>query len=205
METCSICLHEFTDPVRLETGHVYDRECITAWFRSRPPPYVCPLSNVQLDTTALFPVTRGFALGARCTLPPPPPLEVLVWAPSAPPLASFAQPQPARAPPARLPPLSPPPPTRRRRPPALRDDDDDDARGSKETRRACAFSWGVLQLTMIITTACVAPRTLKQPDDALPIYNVGRHYVAQPWRPLSALLTYTNAPIAVASMAVQVR
>ena len=71
-DLCSICLLPFSDPVRLETGHVYDRKCILAWFQCHPTNPTCPLSNVSLETTELFGVTRGRALQWKAALPPSP-------------------------------------------------------------------------------------------------------------------------------------
>ena len=72
---CSICLAPLSDPVRLETGHVYDRHCICRWFESQSPPFTCPLSNTELGTIELFPVTRRADLLIAVASAPPLPAE----------------------------------------------------------------------------------------------------------------------------------
>lgn len=179
--TCSICLQPLCDPVRLSTGHVYDRHCIEAWFRSRRPPYRCPLSNTLLANDELLPApeVRSRALlwaaamedneaAAQFVRAP----EAVIVLPSAPPLRT-----PRRAP--------PPAPAPARAPRFV---------GLAEAwllARAvgCGAQLGVDRGRVMRT--------------AFPLLNHGASLHAQPWRVFSCLLTDTNAVLAVLNTASQ--
>lgn len=47
---CSICQEEHTTPVKLECGHVYCEECITAWCERTPGGATCPLCRAPIQT-----------------------------------------------------------------------------------------------------------------------------------------------------------
>lgn len=48
-ETCTICTEEHSNPVRLECGHIYCEECITAWCE-RTVGATCPLCRAPIQT-----------------------------------------------------------------------------------------------------------------------------------------------------------
>ena len=42
-DTCTICQEEMGSPVRLECGHIFCEDCITAWCERAPTDSTCPL------------------------------------------------------------------------------------------------------------------------------------------------------------------
>ena len=49
---CSICIGLINDPVSIETGHSFCRECISRWFLTS---YTCPMTNKRLSTKTVIP------------------------------------------------------------------------------------------------------------------------------------------------------
>ncbi|XP_063791229.1 RING finger protein 112 isoform X2 [Pseudophryne corroboree] len=57
--TCSVCLHELTDPVSIACGHTFCRACITAyWATAQPQGYLCPECRSTCPKDQLIPAYR---------------------------------------------------------------------------------------------------------------------------------------------------
>jgi hypothetical protein len=178
--TCPICLQTLSDPVRLRTGHVYDRHCIATWFRSRMPPHRCPLSNMRLDSIELLP-----APDVRS--------EVLAWAlergdaAAVEALAERPCSLTVREPPPPPPPFPPPEVVRRGR--AL----------------AAAFVWaaphGVVCIAQLVLNS--KGSLVHYGDPNFPLLNLGRQYSSQPWRPVTSLFVSSHAVNAIVNYAAQ--
>lgn len=166
--TCSICLQPLSQPVRLRTGHVYDRHCITTWFRSRRPPYTCPLSGVVLDSPELLPaedvIERAIACASElgdveavCALTRRDRLAAVVEEPLPPP------------PP---PPLPPPP----------------DASWATHAGLVACLVCGI-QVLVVVVEAAMQNSLANFWRDSFPLHNHGSTYSQQPWLPFTSLFT----------------
>jgi hypothetical protein len=162
--TCSICLQPFADPVRLVTGHVYCRQCIAAWFRMRPAPPTCPLSNIPLAATDLLPAPDVTARARQWAALHEPESVSAFERPQA--AVVFVEPPPPPPPP-RGPPPSAPTPDR--------------------SATIAAIAWSVLHVFTTLVSIGVSGSTAF--DDRLPLHNLGRAYPTQPWRMVTCLFT----------------
>ena len=56
MSACSasprstICQEDYTNPVRLDCGHIFCEECITSWCERNTTASTCPLCRAQIHT-----------------------------------------------------------------------------------------------------------------------------------------------------------
>jgi F-box/WD-40 domain protein 7 len=165
--TCSICLQPFTDPVRVCTGHVYDRQCIVTWFRSRPPPHICPLSNVRLPSLQLLPAVDVTQ-------------RALAWAAEHSPesAAAFTQPPPV---------LLEMPVQRPKPEPCL----------TPQQTTGVAAAWAAWHILVAVLNIGLKRSALTTMDDNFPLHNRGSRYGTQPWRMATCLFTSRNLTMGV--------